>query len=710
MSAEPVVVPVKVDVMHLKRLLVAGLVYGTTFLTHRHYLARYRKAVGDIHTTDDAKVTSKLWTDLKLMTRIALPTVKSKEGLGSFLFIMLFLVRSALRVISSNCDGDVLDAMQTKGDGRNAAITRALVSFGAVEMLFASASGTIEHIRFWLISSYRARLTTYFHKRLFDKLLFYHTIVLDDRIENAEVYITSFCAEFAEHFAELPYYFVLPLVEAAAALATIAHRHGTRSASFMVVVVVASLFGMKHFSPQFGKIHASILKREEDFRRMHNDVTTNAEQIALQRGADFTRNRLDDQFGKLRLALNQMGLAKGHFELLEQSLESLWALGAYVASVFSAQSERPGVNTILSSIVVELRLINNFNKFMRDFVVNFRELSHLSEFTTSLADFERTLDSIVRGHYFRIRQRQSCSIDSVDSSPMMNGSFDGCAASFRELSMTSPFAAVRTRLRSAGCGDDGVFPVVTFNQVDIVNPKDVLLVSRLNVTFQSNEDWAIVGDNARGKSSVLRIIAGLWGPANGFVELDESTRFFFLPQQAYMLSNSTLVEQICFPDAPEYSASNNHTISPTTGGRRMIIANVDVLKDALQAATAISIVENLGGWGSGRVGFEEGRLDRSYDWSTLSGGEKQKIAAARLFYHAALASSHYLRCVAVLDESTSQMDSESEPRLYENLRSRNIRLISVTHRPSLLAYHTHALHLGHTPDSWRVEQSPTSIS
>jgi ABC-type uncharacterized transport system fused permease/ATPase subunit len=699
----------------LRRLLVAACVYLTAFVSQRRHLRHYRQVIdSNIHTTDDAKVTPKLWSDLKLMTHIALPRLNSKEGIGTLLFVVLFFVRSLLRVASSNHDGDVLDALQVTGADRGAAIRKALIAFAAVEMLFASACGAIEHIRHWLITSYRARLTEYFHGRLFDKLLFYQTNVLDERIEKAELFITSFCAEFAEHFAELPYYFVLPLVEAAAALITIVRRHGKGSAMFMVGVVSLSLVGMRRFTPRFGKIHATILKREEDFQRMHTEVAMFSEQIAMQRGGDFTRNRLNEQFDKLRVALNQMSLAKGHFELLEQSLESLWALGAYVVTVISSQADRLGPNTALSSIVVELRLVNNFNKFMRDFVVNFKELSHLSEFTTSLAEFERTLDHIVAGHFLRTRPRASISMETIDSvddtSPVEQ------TRSFSELAMISPSAAVLAEARSSDSLDIGEkgeqegYSMVRFADVDISNPKNILLVTHLNLVFRSNQNWAIVGDNARGKTSILRLIAGLWGPTRGTVRLDSDTCFFFLPQQAYLISGATLAEQVCFPLKPTYAEQAPSPLTPTSSSSqphfrrpKLVIDDVELLRDALVAATALSVVESLGGWGAGRIGFEEHHCDRTCDWSTLSGGEKQKIAAARLFFHASIAARQNRQSVALLDESTSQMDAESEPRLYENLLARNIRLVSVTHRPGLLQYHTHALHLGHTPDTWRLE-------
>jgi ATP-binding cassette subfamily D (ALD) long-chain fatty acid import protein len=59
----------------------------------------------------------------------------------------------------------------------------------------------------------------------------------------------------------------------------------------------------------------------------------------------------------------------------------------------------------------------------------------------------------------------------------------------------------------------------------------------------------------------------------------------------------------------------------------------------------------------------------------LSGGDKQRIAMARLFYH----SPKY----AILDECTSAVTLELERIMYEYATQLNITVISVSHRPSL---------------------------
>lgn len=78
-------------------------------------------------------------------------------------------------------------------------------------------------------------------------------------------------------------------------------------------------------------------------------------------------------------------------------------------------------------------------------------------------------------------------------------------------------------------------------------------------------------------------------------------------------------------------------------------------------------------------------LDAQGDWdSTLSGGEKQRLAMTRLYYHA----PQY----ALLDECTSAVSLEAEGAMYESAKQRGITLLTITHRVSSLAkFHRYLL-------------------
>jgi putative ATP-binding cassette transporter len=90
-----------------------------------------------------------------------------------------------------------------------------------------------------------------------------------------------------------------------------------------------------------------------------------------------------------------------------------------------------------------------------------------------------------------------------------------------------------------------------------------------------------------------------------------------------------------------------------------------------------------------------GGLDVELDWAdVLSLGEQQRLAFARLLINRPR--------FAVLDEATSALDTANEANLYRQLRSLDIRYISVGHRPTILPFHDRVLDL-QGPDQWALQ-------
>lgn len=98
----------------------------------------------------------------------------------------------------------------------------------------------------------------------------------------------------------------------------------------------------------------------------------------------------------------------------------------------------------------------------------------------------------------------------------------------------------------------------------------------------------------------------------------------------------------------------------------------------------------------------EGGWDTRKEWKdVLSGGEKQRMSIARLFYH----EPRYV----FIDEGTSAVSSDVEGLLYEKCKEKGITLITISTRASLKKYHRFNLSLGLGDDGneWEFEKIGT---
>ena len=187
---------------------------------------------------------------------------------------------------------------------------------------------------------------------------------------------------------------------------------------------------------------------------------------------------------------------------------------------------------------------------------------------------------------------------------------------------------------------------------------DSYIFENLNFKINKNEKIAIVGTNGAGKTTIVKLICGLFEPNEGQV-LVNNVDLKTIDKEDYQKLISTV-----FQDYDIY---------------------------------ALTVLENVGGINYDRekvmnciasVGLKEviERLPNSYDTNLLkvidengvdlSGGQKQKIAIARALYKEG--------GIVILDEPTSALDPLAEAEIYENFNqlSKDKMAIYISHRMS----------------------------
>lgn len=198
--------------------------------------------------------------------------------------------------------------------------------------------------------------------------------------------------------------------------------------------------------------------------------------------------------------------------------------------------------------------------------------------------------------------------------------------------------------------------VIGFDSFTLSTPGgERILFSNLSVEVRKGTSLLISGPTGTGKSSVLRAIAGLWNVGHGTVHSPPEDRTVYLPQRPYMVLGS-LRQQLLYPGNAQVAPSDEEIVH------------------ALREACLEELVQR------------HPDLSAEADWGRiLSLGEQQRIGFARAY----LSGAEFI----FLDEATSAVDVKTERRLYAQLLSRRITLISVGHRASLYGYHDFVLDL-----------------
>ncbi|KAG0663263.1 hypothetical protein C6P46_002853 [Rhodotorula mucilaginosa] len=642
---------------------------ATTFAAHRPLFRRAaaggpvavaaRRAGESVAASANAAaqrvgVNKEFFRQLAAIWRIIVPRATSKEVWLIGVHTSFLLLRTYLSLLVAQLDGKLVgDLVSANGKG----FLRGLVYWYLLAIPSVYTNAMIRFLQSKLAISFRTRLTRYVHDLYLDKNnTFYKVLNLDARIgaNGADQFVTTDINRFCETLSALYSNVSKPVLDLILFNIQLGRSLGGKGSLGLFASYFATAWILRKVTPAFGKLAAVEAKLEGDFRAAHSRLIINSEEVAFYGGGPIEKDILTRAYLRLIKHVNSIFKIRIVYGMTEDFVvKYLWsAVGYCLIAIPTLGKKQDGLSIPqrTENYISNRRLLLSLADAGGRLMLSWKDLSELAGSTSRVYTLLSTLHDL--------------SVSSYASMPRP-----------LDLPADAPFYDLGTlngKLVDSAPPEQGVI----FDKVPIVAPAPGVarggeeLVKQLSVKIKPGEHLLITGGNGSGKTAIARVLAGLWPVWEGFVSRPDDSNIMFLPQRPY-LSSGSLRDQIIYPHSyPDFVKSGKTD---------------DDLLEILRKVHLAYLPEREGGY------------DVRKEWKDiLSGGEKQRMGMARLFYH--------LPKYGVLDECTSAVSTDVEGSMYQHAKDLGITLVTISHRPSLYQHHMYLLRLTGVGGQWELSQ------
>ncbi|KAF7992527.1 hypothetical protein HCN44_004871 [Aphidius gifuensis] len=575
-----------------------------------------------------AHVDAAFFRQLKQLLVIGIPSLFSLEA-GFVILVAGSLVARSLCDIwmirmSTLIEGTIINMDRQL-------FKKLLIHFSAALPVIA----IINNILKYSIGETKLRLRTNITRYLLDQYLkgftYYKMTNLDTRIANPDQLLTTDIDKFCDSCTDLYSNIAKPILDIAIYAYRLTSSLGGKTPLLMISYLIVAGSFLTHIRKPIASMTVKEQRLEGEYRHINSRLITNSEEIAFYRGNNREKLTLLYSFYKLVTHLRGLLEFKVAMGVIDNFIGKYAAtvVGFYAVSIPFFQKNHSHLSGPtdhrFKNYYENGRMLIKMAEAIGRLVLAGREMTRLAGFTARVTEIRKVLDDLNDGKYERTMM--------VD-------------------------------LKTSSIGKPGQGKIIakdniiSFNDVPLVTPNGDILIEKLSFEVKSGMNVLVCGPNGCGKSSLFRVLGELWPLWGGQLTKPPSGKLFYIPQRPYM-TLGTLRDQVIYPHTQDEMLRRGH-------------AKDKDLQELLDHVQLGHLLERENSW------------DTVADWmDILSGGEKQRIAMARLFYHKPQ--------FAILDECTSAVSVDVEDSMYSYCRQANITLFTVSHRRSLWKHHEYYL-------------------
>lgn len=467
---------------------------------------------------------------------------------------------------------------------------------------------------------WRSTLTTDLLDRYFSSLNYYKLSLSNSSIDNPDQRISEDVTSFTTRAVRFITIFGVAFFDLIVFSVLLFRIYAPLLYALIAYALIGSLL-IAFIGRDLLRLNRQQITREADFRFGLVRIREATESIAFYAGEKSEKGELSIRFSSaFRNNVMLIGLSR--------NVEFVSSAFRYFAQVVPMAIIAPKYFAGAVKLGIMSQVYFSFNHVLSSLGLIVQEFSALSEFGAGV----RRLQTLIEVMPQENELPDTTLTDKKVISHIQN-SEDNCCIILKDLTVTTPS-----------------------------NPPRVL-VKKVSVSVPEGERLLVVGQSGVGKSSLMRVVCGLWDSGEGFVQRPSAEQTLFLPQRPFIMLGS-LRENVVYPSS-RTDVSDDEVIS------------------ALRTVNLGHLCDTIGDLHvSGEV------LSRK-----LSLGEQQRLAFARLLISKPR--------VVILDESSSALDLSNERAMYNIVEELGLTCISVGNRPSLLNFHDRILQL-EADGSWKI--------